>query len=68
LEEVVVRISTSPMLLPTIFLTILISKQELYYTCVPKQKIVHQKHNGALARGSKKALLKIPYVSLRLDV
>jgi hypothetical protein len=56
------------MLLPTIFLTILISKQELYYTCVPKQKIVHEKHNGALARGSKKALLKIPYVSLGLDV
>jgi hypothetical protein len=35
MEEVVVRISTSPLLLPTIFLTILISKQELYYTCIP---------------------------------
>jgi hypothetical protein len=33
-----------------------------------KKRIVHEKHNGAFTRGSKKALLEIPYVSLGLDV
>jgi len=37
-KEVVARISTSPLLLPTLILTILISKQNLYYTCLQKKR------------------------------